>query len=281
MTKVKHGVALALVATLVRSLDAAPCVADGERVAFLGDSITQFGAWPAGYVNLVRKGLDIAGVRIDCVYAGISGHKSNDMLKRLDRDVLARRPKWMTLSCGVNDVWHGAKGVPLEDYKKNISAILDKCAASNVTVVVMTATMIKEDAKNAENTKLAAYNDWLRAEAKRRGLRLADQNAFMQETLSKIRETDKTPGNKLTKDGVHMDFRGNCMMAECLLKTLGVDERTMPAIREAWRHERGAAVAYLPLTQAEFEFIDADEGTFDEALQRRFIKMIEAEMKNR
>ena len=38
---------------------------------------------------------------------------------------------------------------------------------------------------------------------------------------------------------------------------------------------------YLPLTQAEFEFIDADEGTFDEALQRRFIKMIEAEMKRR
>ena len=257
------------------------CIKEGDRIGFLGDSITAYGNWDAGYLPLTMKGLEIAGVRAVKVAAGWGGDKSNDMLKRLDRDVLSKNVKWMTLSCGVNDVWHGAKGVPLEDYKKNVSAILDKCAASNVTVVVMTATMIKEDAKNAENTKLAAYNDWLRAEAKRRGLRLADQNAFMQETLSKIRETDKTPGNKLTKDGVHMDFRGNCMMAECLLKALGVDERTMPAIREAWRHERGAAVAYLPLTQAEFEFIDADEGTFDEALQRRFIKMIEAEMKKR
>ena len=257
------------------------CIKEGDRIGFLGDSITAYGNWDAGYLPLTMKGLEIAGVRAVKVAAGWGGDKSNDMLRRLDRDVLSKNVKWMTLSCGVNDVWHGAKGVPLEDYKKNVSAILDKCAASNVTVVVMTATMIKEDAKNAENTKLAAYNDWLRAEAKRRGLRLADQNAFMQETLAKIRETDKTPGNKLTKDGVHMGFRGNCMMAECLLKTLGVDERTMPAIREAWRHERGAAVAYLPLTQAEFEFIDADEGTFDEALQRRFIKMIEAEMKKR
>src|SRR5688572_15438237 len=95
-------------------------VKSGEKVAFLGDSITQ-GGWNSakGYVKLAAAGLQANGIEIEVVPAGISGHKSNQMLARLEKDVLSKSPQWMTLSCGVNDVWHGAKGVPLEDYKKN------------------------------------------------------------------------------------------------------------------------------------------------------------------
>lgn len=60
--------------------------------------------------------------------AGISGHKSNQMLARLERDVLKKKPQIMTLSAGVNDVWHGRRGVSLEDYRKNITEIVDKAA---------------------------------------------------------------------------------------------------------------------------------------------------------
>ncbi len=28
------------------------------------------------------------------------------MLARLDEAVISKKPQWMTLSCGVNDVWH-------------------------------------------------------------------------------------------------------------------------------------------------------------------------------
>src|SRR5688500_16435305 len=104
-------------------------VKSGEKVAFLGDSITQ-GGWgnPKGCVKLTVAGLKANGVEVDVVPAGISGHKSNQMLERLERDVLSKKPQWMTLSCGVNDVWHGVKGVPFEDYKKNIRELVDKCA---------------------------------------------------------------------------------------------------------------------------------------------------------
>ena len=70
--------------------------------------------------------------------AGISGHKSNQMLERLERDVLSKKPDWMTLSCGVNDVWHGAKGVALPEYQKNITEIVDKAQAANVKVIILT-----------------------------------------------------------------------------------------------------------------------------------------------
>ncbi len=99
-------------------------IKSGEKVAFLGDSITQQGkSSPTGYVNLVSDGLAQHGVAIEVIGAGISGHKSNQMLERLERDVLSKKPQWMTLSCGVNDVWHGARGVALDEYKKTSLAL--------------------------------------------------------------------------------------------------------------------------------------------------------------
>src|SRR5580704_6697708 len=128
-------------------------VKSGEKIAFLGDSITAGGAGPGGYCRLVIAGLEANDVKAVFIGAGVSGHKSNDMLKRLDKDVISKKPEWMTLSCGVNDVWHGAKGVPLEDYKKNITEIIDKCQAANIKVVILTSTMISEDQSAANNQK--------------------------------------------------------------------------------------------------------------------------------
>ena len=64
----------------------------GQKLAFMGDSITQNG-WesPGGYVKLVIDGLKQAGISVTPIPAGISGHKSNDMLARLDRDVVDAR----------------------------------------------------------------------------------------------------------------------------------------------------------------------------------------------
>ena len=111
---------LTVLACLAASLSASAevIIGNGDRIAFLGDSITANGNWPNGYVNLVMKGLEVAGVKAEKIPAGVSGNKSNDMLARLDRDVLSKNVKWMTFSCGVNDVWHfdWKKGVPLDDY---------------------------------------------------------------------------------------------------------------------------------------------------------------------
>src|SRR5258706_6973883 len=112
-----HRAALAVVLSVTGWLHAQIPMQSGDKVAFLGDSITEAGqASPGGYVQLVASGLAANGIVIEVVGAGISGHKSNDMLARLDRDVLSKKPQWMTLSCGVNDVWHGGNRVPLDGY---------------------------------------------------------------------------------------------------------------------------------------------------------------------
>jgi lysophospholipase L1-like esterase len=212
-------------------------VKPGDKVAFLGDSITQAGQRsPAGYVQMVGSGLAANGVNIEIIGAGISGHKSNQMLDRLERDVLSKKPQWMTLSCGVNDVWHGAKGVPLEDYKKNITSIVDKAQAAGVKVVILTSTMIGEDQANPNNQKLVPYNEFLRTLAAEKKCLLADLNAEMQAALAAAAKAGpkNAKGNYLTSDGVHMAFAGNEMMAVGVLKGLGLDAAELAKAKSAW-----------------------------------------------
>jgi lysophospholipase L1-like esterase len=223
---------LALLTLSITTAFSQIAIKSGDKIAFLGDSITQGGkSSPSGYVNLVSQGLAANGVTVEVIGAGISGHKSNQMLDRLEKDVLSKKPQWMTLSCGVNDVWHGQNGVLIDDYKKNITAIVDKAQAAGIQVVVLTSTMIGEDQANPNNQKLIPYNEFLRTLAKEKNCRLADLNTLMQAEVSKA----NTPGkNALTGDGVHMAFPGNKMMATGVLQSLGLNAEQLNKANEVW-----------------------------------------------
>lgn len=240
---------LALNLITFHSASAEIAVKSGEKIAFMGDSITQAG-WgnSAGYVKLVMAGLEANGVKAEAVPAGISGHKSDQMLARLEKDVLSKKPQWMTLSCGVNDVWHGPGGVPLDDemaksgtykenvatrgtYKQNISAIVDRASAAGVKPVLLTATVIKENPDSPENGRLAPYNEFLRQLAREKKLPLADLNAMFQE---RIKAENKPNDKVLTSDGVHMNVEGNKLMAAGVLKAFGLNNDQLEKAKVAW-----------------------------------------------
>jgi len=229
------GAALACSA-FVSSADIA--VKDGQKIAFMGDSITA-GGWdsPSGYVRLVIAGLGANGIKATPVPAGIGGHKSNQMLERLKRDALDKKPDWMTLSCGVNDVWHGAKGIPLDQYKINMTAIIDQCQTAGVKVMILTATVIGEELDNDNNKKLVPYNEFLRDLAKEKKCLLADLNAMFQDVL----KASAKPGRMLTADGVHMNPVGDQLMARGILASFGLDDAQLKKAREVWLDIPGGA----------------------------------------
>lgn len=232
-------------------------VKNGDKIAFLGDSITA-GGWgnPAGYVKLVIAGLEANGIKAEPVPAGIGGHKSDQMLARLDKDVLSKKPQWMTLSCGVNDVWHGPRGVPLDDamaksgtyddtvatrgtYKKNITAIIDQAQAAGVKPVILTATVIQENLDSKENGLIAPYNAFLRELAKEKHLPLADLNAMFQE---RIKAENKPNVKVLTSDGVHMNVEGNKLMAIGVLQALGLNAAELDKAKASWQPLEAAGI---------------------------------------
>ena len=55
-------------------------VRSGETIAFVGDSITQFGNRPDGFIHLVMDGLKCNGINAKAIPAGVSGHKSSDIV---------------------------------------------------------------------------------------------------------------------------------------------------------------------------------------------------------
>ena len=209
-------------------------VKNGEKIAFLGDSITAAGRRPGGYCQLVLATLKDQGIEAKPVFAGISGHKSNQMLARLERDVLKHKPDWMTLSCGVNDVWHGKRGVDLESYKKNITEIVDKAQTAGVKVILLTSTMIREDQGNDLNQKLLPYNEFIKVLAKEKKCLLADLNADMQAAL-KAFPADAPKGKQLTSDGVHMNKPGNIMMARGVAEAFGLTNQQLDQSEKNWK----------------------------------------------
>lgn len=230
-------------------------VKSGEKIAFMGDSITQNGAKKGGYVSLVVDALNKEGLNITSIPAGQSGNRSVDMLGRLEASVLSKKPDWMVLSCGVNDVWHFTlrlgnrtfEGVSLDDYKTNIRAIIDQAQAAKIKVLLLTSTMIGEDPEKDTNQKLIPYNDFLRQIAAEKKLPLADLNKDMQAALKALPdEKGKAsmfgePGyqrdikNKLTTDGCHMNASGNIMMAKGILKAFGLSDQKIADAEKSWR----------------------------------------------
>lgn len=204
-----------------------------HRIVTLGDSITQAGGQPGGYVWRIDHSLQalLPKRRIEVVNAGISGHKSNDMLARFQRDVLDKKPDLVTISVGINDVWHGftpehpdgygPNRVPLEEYRRNVAAMLEKAKAAGVKVVMFTTTIFEDEPGSIKNNRIAAYNDVLRDLARQYGATRADQNAAFFAAWAHNRATG---GAKLTSDTVHMAHPGDALMAHTALLAFGFSE---------------------------------------------------------
>lgn len=195
---------------------------NGDRIAFLGDSITQLGADdPRGWVNIlesrVRKEVD----EVAFIHAGIAGNTSADMLKRINADVIRRKPTWVFFSCGVNDSPNPAAdnpGVPLDKYIKNVSTIFDKLDKTGAKIVVLSQTPVLEDDPNyGANINLVSYNAELKRMALERKYIYLDPGAAIRKAIAEKKDPKK---RTLTWDGTHLNNRGNAIFADVVLKGL-------------------------------------------------------------
>jgi lysophospholipase L1-like esterase len=215
---------------------------DVHRIVCLGDSITQGGEAPGGYVWLVRRYLTALYPDIEVINAGISGHKSTDMLERFQRDVIDKKPQMVTISVGVNDVWHGfydnhpegdgPRGVKLEDYRKNVEEMIRRAADAKIKVVLLSTTVIHENLENRENAKLVGYNAALRDLARSHNGHFIDFQKPFAALIRAYRSTGARD-NLLTADGVHMNGLGNKVMAYTILTGLDVPAELREGVREA------------------------------------------------
>jgi len=199
----------------------------GEKIIFFGDSITFFGELPRGYVKVVRAALaeKYKGMGIEVDGAGIPGNKVSDLQRRLEKDVLAKKPTLVVIYIGINDVWHDEKillrGTPKEKFEEGLKDLVKKIQASGARVVLCTPTVIgeKKPGTNKLDPQLDEYADISRAVAKELSVPLCDLRKAFQDHLAKNNPDDKERGI-LTLDRAHLNEAGNKLVAETILKSI-------------------------------------------------------------
>jgi lysophospholipase L1-like esterase len=196
------------------------------RVIFFGDSITQAGVSPTGYITKMTEMLKSKGqdAEYELMGAGIGGNKVYDLYLRLEDDVLAKKPDVVFIYVGINDVWHKASsgtGTDPDKYVKFYEALIKKMKAQNIRVIVCTPTVIGErnDASNAQDGDLNQYSKLIREIATRNGLQLCDLRKSFLDYLSQNNAENKEKG-VLTTDRVHLNDAGNQFLAERMMEAL-------------------------------------------------------------
>lgn len=104
------------------------------RLVFLGDSLTAGLGLPAeqSFPSLIGKRLKAQGLDFEIVNAGVSGDTSAGGLRRLEWS-LEGDVKLLILALGAND---GLRGLPTDDLKKNLAAVLDQARAKQIPVIL-------------------------------------------------------------------------------------------------------------------------------------------------
>lgn len=202
-----------------------------RKIVFLGDSITQAGAGPSGYISLMRESLAGAGLGGDfeLIGAGISGNKVPDLQKRLETDVLAKRPDLVFIYIGINDVWHwshpnGKGGTTKANFEAGLKDVIRRIQQQGSKVVVCTPTVIGEkgDGSNANDKMLDEYAEVSRKVAREQGLQVCDlRKAFVG--YLKAHNKDNLSKGVFTTDEVHLNAAGNAFVALQMLPFLATN----------------------------------------------------------
>jgi lysophospholipase L1-like esterase len=196
----------------------------GDSIIFFGDSLTELAGKEEpkqhvtkGYVRIVREELEMTrkdkGLKVDWVATG--GHTVPDLLKRVDRDVIAKKPTVVVIQIGCND----ARRIPKEQFKAGLEELIDKLRKADIRVVQCTLTSVgeKHDGTNKDDPKLEEFAEVERGVAAEKKVPLNDLRKAFVEYWKKNNPDNKASGI-LTYDGNHFNQKGHDFVAEQMLK---------------------------------------------------------------
>jgi len=197
-----------------------------KKVIFFGDSITQAGVQPNGYITKVGEmaAKDKKADQYEFVGAGIGGNKVYDLYLRVEDDVLSKNPDIVVIYIGVNDVWHkqsSGTGTDYDKFEKFYNALLKKFSDKNIKVVLATPAVVGErtDNTNQLDGDLNRYSNLIRSIAEKNGLPLVDLRKGFLEYGKQNNPENKEQGI-LTTDRVHLNEKGNEFVATEMWKAI-------------------------------------------------------------
>lgn len=195
----------------------------GDRIIFFGDSLTNLAGEERpkehvqkGYVRIVRETLQQKhpdkNIEVDWVATG--GHTVPDLLKRVDKDVIAKKPTIVVIQIGCND----ARRIPKDTFRTGLEELIGKLQKANIRVVQCSLTSVgeKHDGTNKDDAKLDEFAQVEREVAQAKNVPLNDlRKAFVAHWMKN--NPDNKPSGILTYDGNHFNQQGMDFVAEQML----------------------------------------------------------------
>ena len=212
-----------------------PRFEEGERVVFVGNSITHGGhyhsfIWLYYMTRFPDKPITIMN-------AGIGGESAWDMKDRLDYDVFNRKPTYVTLTFGMNDTGYdiymkdNAKELSEQRIAKSLESyreIEERLLAKNkIKKVLIGGSPYDETSRfnnfilHNKNNAILKIIDAQRISSKKNGWGFVDFNQPMHEISRKEQEADST-FTFCRIDRIHPDNDGQMVMAYLFLKAQGL-----------------------------------------------------------
>ncbi len=210
----------------------------GDKVNFIGNSITHSG----GFHNdvLLYYATRFPQANIMFYNSGISGDNANDILRRIDEDILPRQATWSVIMAGMNDVnralyapaRQGEAGLEeqkrqaIQNYRNHLDKVLQKLSQTGTTIILQKPTIYDQTAElSSEN--LVGVNDALGQcasivdeLAKKYNTYVVDYWSFMNETNQRLQQKDPK-ATIISIDRVHPWGTGSLIMAYQFLKETG------------------------------------------------------------
>jgi lysophospholipase L1-like esterase len=175
------------------------------RVVFMGDSITEF--WARADTQMFSNGV---------VGRGISGQTSPQMLLRFYQDVIELHPRLVHIMAGTNDLAGNTGPTSAQDFKNNISAMVELANAHKIKVVLASippASAFPWRPGLLPAADILALNGWLRGYAKMTGSWYVDYYSALADPYGGFQNT-------LSNDGVHPNRDGYAKMRSLVMKAI-------------------------------------------------------------
>ncbi|MBS0202337.1 MAG: SGNH/GDSL hydrolase family protein [Planctomycetes bacterium] len=231
---------IATVGVLVANVAAGEfALRDGDRVVFLGDSITAARTYTKIIENYTL--LRFPRQRFRFFNAGLGGDTATGALKRLERDVFSCNPTVLTVCFGLNDIGWGlhADDEHKVRYIDSLERIIRICQERKVRVFVCSGPVTAEDPDNSETGFLQTMCDEAFMMAHRNGAATIDVQRPMRDVQRRIVAVNKTISDKSKHvklhlaDGVHLNDLGHLAMAFAFLKGLDAPGEVSHAVIDA------------------------------------------------
>lgn len=221
-------VTLILTAVILPAAD--PVLQKGDRLAIVGDSITEqklYSKFIETYILACMPQLEV-----QCLQFGWGGERAPGFANRMDNDLVPWKPDVVTTCYGMNDGEYREYEERIgRTYEEGMRRIIDRMKEIGAQVVVGSPGVVDSQTwASREPDRDKVYNDNLnhlrgiaRDLARENGFPFADVFGAMMHAMAEAKETYGDDYHVGGGDGIHPASNGHLTMAYAFLKGLGFD----------------------------------------------------------